>query len=132
MRDVVEETLKEFEDAMRERSIRIERSLGEGPVVKCDRERVVEAVENLISNAMDAMPEGGVLTVATGSDWINGVRHATITVADTGKGIEEGHLNRIFEPFFTTKTSTDRVGLGLSITKRFVEDHGGMSSPSPG
>jgi signal transduction histidine kinase len=114
-----------YEEICRERAIVIEKSFGETPLVQGERERILEAIENLISNAIDAMPSGGLLTIATRKEVIKGVPYATVTVSDTGEGIKEEHLNKIFEPFFTTRVASKGVGLGLSLTKKFVEDHGG-------
>jgi PAS domain S-box-containing protein len=76
---------------------------------------------NLILNAVEAMPEGGQLQVSTiPVDQPQGVR---VTIADTGKGIEPDSLSNIFEPFYSTRP--DGMGLGLYISKKIVEDHGG-------
>jgi signal transduction histidine kinase len=75
----------------------------------------------MISNAKDAMPEGGTLTVRTGKDQ----DRVVIEFSDTGVGIKEENINRIFEAFFTTKESVKGVGLGLSVCYGFVKDHGG-------
>jgi PAS domain S-box-containing protein len=77
---------------------------------------------NIISNAKDAMPDGGTLTVTTASD----TEHVRVLISDTGCGIQEKHLDMIFETFFTTKTdSVKGVGLGLSVCYGFIKDHGG-------
>ena len=90
------------------------------------------ALMNLCMNAVQAMPQGGTLTVRTRG----GPRHATIEVEDTGPGIPADHLHRIWDPFFTTKPVGQGTGLGLSITQRIVERHGGTihveSSPGRG
>lgn len=114
-----------YEDACRERSITIEKSFSETPLVEGEKERILEAIENLISNAIDAMPYGGTLIITTGKEVIKGVPHATVKVSDTGEGIKEEYLDKIFEPFFTTRVDSKGVGLGLSLTKKFVEDHDG-------
>ena len=75
---------------------------------------------NVVLNAMEAMPQGGVLKVSTlmAEDKSIGIK-----VADTGIGIPEGDLEHLFEPFFTRKTKG--TGLGLANVKRILEEHGG-------
>jgi len=126
LREIVEEAVKIFEETCRDRSITIRSSFRDIPPVLCDRERVLEAIENLVSNAVDAMPQGGLLLMTVEEESIKGAPYVTVKVSDTGEGIKEGDMKRIFEPFFTTKQSPKGVGLGLPIVKRFVEDHGGM------
>jgi signal transduction histidine kinase len=122
----VEEGLRIFVEACKEKSISIKRSFHDVAPIEGDNERILEVVENLISNAIDAMPLGGELAITTGSASLKGVPYATITVSDTGEGIRDEDLPRIFEPFFTTKISPKGVGLGLPIVKKFMEDHGGL------
>jgi signal transduction histidine kinase len=76
---------------------------------------------NLCLNAVQAMPSGGRLTLATHGT----PRSIAIEVTDTGRGIEPEHLDRIWDPFFTTKAPGKGTGLGLSITRTIVEKHGG-------
>jgi PAS domain S-box-containing protein len=86
-----------------------------------------QAFSNLITNAIDAMPEGGtlVLRVAKSHDWSNlHVHGVRITVLDTGSGIEPKHRKNVFQPFFTTKSDVG-TGLGLWITRGIVEKHHG-------
>ena len=95
---------------------------GDVPTFRFDIEKIKQALLNLIKNALEAMPAGGRIEVATSST--SGA--ATITVADTGPGIAETDLPLIFEPFFTRKGAG--TGLGLSITQRIVEEHHGIIS----
>ncbi|MEK6798723.1 MAG: ATP-binding protein, partial [Planctomycetota bacterium] len=93
--------------------------------------RLYQVCCNLIQNAIDAMPRGGRLSIATGivDD------HVVIRVADTGPGLPEP-LEKVFEPFYTTKPPGQGTGLGLAISKEFIEDmHGtiaGANDPNGG
>jgi PAS domain S-box-containing protein len=80
-----------------------------------------EVLTNLILNAMDAMPVGGQLTIATR----HAGRHVKVTISDTGIGMVETVKQRIFEPFFTTKAEGQGTGLGLSMTYSIVHRHRG-------
>jgi two-component system NtrC family sensor kinase len=80
-----------------------------------------QVFDNLIRNAVEAMPEGGVLTLATR----DGEQEFTVTVADTGHGIPVENLPRMFSPFFTTKKVGKGTGLGLSVCYGIVKMHGG-------
>jgi PAS domain S-box-containing protein len=126
LREAIGKALSLFEERCREQSIIIERSFGEIPPVGGDEEQVLESIENLISNAIDAMPAGGTLSVVTDKEIIKGKSYVTVTVRDTGKGIEKENMGKIFEPFFTTKVAVKGTGLGLSITRKIVEEHGGF------
>ena len=89
------------------------------PRVMADRDQILQVLLNLVSNALEAMGSGGVLTVGARRD---GDRVA-ITVRDTGPGIAAADLPRLFEPYFTTKPGG--TGLGLAIARRIAEEHGG-------
>ena len=94
------------------------------PPVKVDVERMDEVFSNLITNALDAMTDGGELTVTTGENLDE--KHVVIEVANTGKGIPPGKRARLFTPFFTTKP--DGTGLGLAICQRILSQHHGAIS----
>ena len=79
---------------------------------------------NLILNAVDAMQDGGTLTMKTLFDATAHV--VRVDISDTGKGISDAVKDKIFHPFFTTKPKG--TGLGLAISKRLIEDHGGRIS----
>ncbi len=89
------------------------------PRVIADDKQLEQVLRNIILNALQAMPEGGKLSVVTSSE-PDGVN---ISVTDTGLGITETQLKQIFVPFFTTKTKG--TGLGLAIVQKIVENHGG-------
>jgi len=90
------------------------------PEIQADAKQLSQVLRNIIINALQAMPEGGVLTVETGRASFGGVY---MSVGDTGTGIPPEKLERIFLPFVTTKTKG--TGLGLSVVQKIVENHGG-------
>jgi signal transduction histidine kinase len=124
--DMVERALTMYEDVCRDKSITIERRPGVTPPVLANKEQVLQALENLMSNAIDAMPRGGVLTVSTEREQVGDQVYIALKIKDNGQGIPEENIERIFEPFFTTKLLMKGTGLGLSITKKVIEDHGGF------
>ena len=92
----------------------------EEPVL-CDRDQVEQVLLNLVQNAIDAMPDGGVLTLRSGAAG----EGRAISVSDSGCGIEKEHLDRIFEPFFSTKALGRGTGLGLALCRDIARGHGG-------
>jgi PAS domain S-box-containing protein len=107
------------------------------PIIMVDINQIEQILINLTTNARDAMPDGGRLTIRTASIEIDdnfnkehgfgipGV-YALIAVSDTGTGMEEFTKERIFEPFFTTKISGKGSGLGLAVTYGIVRQHKGF------
>ncbi|HEY5764576.1 MAG TPA: ATP-binding protein, partial [Candidatus Deferrimicrobiaceae bacterium] len=85
-----------------------------------DPDMIRRAVINLVGNAVEAMPGGGELRVEGGPQEAGGYR---LEVRDTGTGIAEKDLEKVFEPYFTTKSTG--LGLGLVLTRKIVEAHGG-------
>jgi signal transduction histidine kinase len=96
------------------------------PSVQADRQQLRQVFLNLITNASDAMPEGGTLTIRSFAGVMAGGRSAVVVeFSDTGTGIRTGDLPKLWEPFFTTKPEGKGTGLGLSICRRTVEEHRG-------
>ena len=92
-----------------------------------DEGHLAQVFLNLINNALQAMPEGGTLTVATRAIKTKGTKQAVeISFADTGLGIPEKDLPRIFNPFFSIREGG--TGLGLSIVHKIIENHKGEIS----
>jgi signal transduction histidine kinase len=94
------------------------------PTLMVDPMHMHQVFLNLIMNAVEAMPDGGDLTVTTST--IGPAQKVQIQISDRGKGIDSRVTERLFQPFFTTKHKG--TGLGLAITKQFVEMHGGTIS----
>jgi len=107
--------------------IKIETSLERStPPVTVDRNQLQSAILNIASNARDAMPDGGTLTIRVSEIRSEaGERMATISVSDTGAGMDADTASRIFEPFFTTKKTGKGTGLGLSQVYGFATQSGG-------
>ncbi|MCX5720094.1 MAG: ATP-binding protein [Nitrospirae bacterium] len=124
--EVVDELLSIYGDRCKGRSIQIQKQFSEVPKIYIDKRQVKEAIKNLISNATDAMPNGGMLTITTDKDNLNRKSYVTVKITDTGVGMLEEEKRMIFEPFFTTKMAKKEIGLGLPITKKIIEGHGGF------
>ncbi len=99
--------------------IKVENKLSDTPVIKADPDKAKRVVINLVKNAVDAMPEGGKITV----DGKEAKGCLEISFADTGIGISDDVMPRLFSPLFTTKDKG--MGFGLAICKRIIEAHGG-------
>ena len=91
------------------------------PSIVVDERQILQLTTNLAVNALQAMTEGGALTLATS----HGRRWVELSVSDTGPGIPPDVLPRIFDPFFTTKDVDQGTGLGLSVVHGIVAAHGG-------
>ncbi|MEJ2155964.1 MAG: response regulator [Desulfobacteraceae bacterium] len=132
LNNLIEEALSIVERT--NKAISIRRRLSEEPVfIEADQGQIELVLLNLFVNAMDAMPEGGQLTVATRPISLpeyfkekndNG-RCCELLVADTGIGMDRATQKRIFEPFFTTKAVGHGSGLGLASVYGVVQNHGG-------
>ena len=130
--------------------IKVETELKSIPQLFLDPEQIAQALGNLLKNAIEAMPDGGTLTVKTGfvpespqgnSDAeqkdsqnnensgdgaeINPETHGTVLleIQDTGHGMSDETMENLFVPYYTTKSETDGTGLGVPIVKRIVAEH---------
>jgi PAS domain S-box-containing protein len=141
---VIDEALKPFEPALAAANVCVEKRYANGmPSARIDQVKIQRVFSCLIENALDAMPEGGTLSIrlglthiaapGTGADRGNrslihsGVRRVGVIVElnDTGTGIPPEHLSCVFDPFFTTKPTGLGTGLGLTVSRKVVELHGG-------
>lgn len=123
---VIIESLDIYKDMFKNASITVKMNFNDITQIYIDKRQVMEGINNLISNAVDAMHDGGTLTIVTQEKVFRGKNYVTIKIADTGSGISEDNLLLIFEPFFSTKVTKRETGLGLPITKKIVEGHGGF------
>ena len=124
--------------------MRLEKDL---PSIRCDRTQIEQAITNLVLNARDAMPDGGVLAIETAGIVLDRQvlrkhpeaspgPHVRLSVTDTGSGMDADTATKVFEPFFTTKEPGEGTGLGLAMVHGAVKQHGGWmtltSAPAEG
>jgi signal transduction histidine kinase len=126
LRKLVEELLGSLAPQLAAQSIRATADVPEDRPVTADRDMLRRAVLNLLLNALDAMPDGGLLRVRASA----GPEGLQLAVADTGPGLSDDARRRAFEPFFTTKPGG--TGLGLAIVCRIAEVHGGEVTAANG
>ena len=146
LRNVISQTVELLTPLAEKRRVSLEiKEPSESLVGQVDAGQIQQVLSNLIINATEAMPSGGVVQVgahqrpltrserlARGNDPTCGDQDEAlflvITVRDEGSGIAPEHLNHVFEPFFTTKDVGEGTGLGLSISYAILQEHGGWIS----
>lgn len=136
LEEVIQDAVTFLAPKIARKEIEFVRELGDQHVcIQADRQQITQVMINLIVNAVDAMPDGGRLTVRMAESEAD-PRMARIQVSDTGCGISEQEHKTIFEPFFTTKGPGSGTGLGLAVVARIVEAHRGKidvdSAPGEG
>ena len=120
----IDEILHVLEHQMQKEAIELKKEyLKPLPAVTADAQMMKQVFMNLFMNARQAMPEGGTLSVRTGTR--RSARQIAISIEDTGNGISDKFINRIFDPFFTTKGPGKGTGLGLSVSYGIIKQHGG-------
>ncbi|MBP8646565.1 MAG: PAS domain S-box protein, partial [Syntrophobacteraceae bacterium] len=123
--EIIDKTLNILRHRAALTDIRIVTSYAEdAPSVLCDFKRLQQAFVNILWNGIEAMPEGGVLSVTTTYEPQD--RSVYVVIGDTGVGVPEEHLDNIFEPFYTTKAEGKGVGLGLSVAYGIIRQHQGQ------
>ena len=120
--DLIDKTMPLLQDKLRESHIEVSREIPEGlPPMLVDPELMRNCLCNFITNAAQAMPEGGKITLGA---WFDAeAKETVLTFRDQGVGIEPQDLEKVFQPYFTTKEAG--IGLGLAITERVIKEHGG-------
>jgi signal transduction histidine kinase len=122
LNQVVKDGLYLFEARCAKEGIEVVRSLSRDlPEITADPGQLNQVLVNLVVNSVQAMPEGGRLTVQT----LSSGDHVSLIVEDTGVGMNEEVMKRIFIPFFTTKDVDQGTGLGLAVVHGIVTSHGG-------
>ena len=141
---LLEAALDTVRDDLARQHIEVVRRLSPGlPEPRVDAARISLLFSNLLANAVQAMPDGGTLTVASGLTTVEasetafdpgsraggqfheGERVIYIEIADTGTGIAAEHLDKLFEPFFTTRPTGQGMGLGLTVARKIADMHRG-------
>jgi signal transduction histidine kinase len=115
---MINEVLYIVKDKIRD-GIEVRMTCKDGQPMYCDSEYIRLCIMNLLMNAIQAIEEKGEVTIVCGRD--NGFSY--ISVSDNGSGISDEELSKVFEPYYSTKKFG--IGLGLAISKRFIEEHGG-------
>jgi len=142
--EVIERALAELSEEITRGAVEVRREFARDlPAANADPAKLEQAFENVLKNAVDAVPDGGVVTVRTGAKTLSaadvsfdpGERGGAkfrenesvllVQVHDTGSGIPAENLGKVFEPFFTTKPTGKGMGLGLTVAKKVIDTHGG-------
>ncbi|MBN9416547.1 MAG: response regulator [Candidatus Eremiobacteraeota bacterium] len=131
LNNLVKDTARMLDGQLKD-SVEYRLELGDGAQVLADANQLEQLLMNLVTNACDAMPGGGLLTLKTSTRLLEAPfaglspgSFAVLTVADTGVGIRPEIRDRIFDPFFTTKELGQGTGLGLAVAHGIVEQLGG-------
>jgi len=139
LNDVINDSVKLLEGVL-DKKIGLKVDLHSNiPVIEGDPNQLEQVMMNLMVNARDAMPDGGLITIKTRLIEVGGNRHnlpdyvapgryVVLTISDTGSGIPKPVIDRIFDPFFTTKEKGKGTGLGLASVYGIVKDHKGYIS----
>ena len=136
VKQLIEEALESMDDRLKSQNVKVVKTFASRlPIIDADGHRLGQVFINIITNACDAMPEGGKLMIATrlytpeaGRQGVAAGQEGPtieIEISDTGEGIGEDDIFKIFDPFVTTKKDGKGVGLGLSISSGIVREHGG-------
>lgn len=119
METVIDEVVELVSIKAQMENVQIHKEYRKIPELHVDPEFIKTCIYNIIINSLEAMPNGGLLTIMAGMAGSN----FSLAVKDTGTGVSKDMMEKVFEPFLTTKIKG--LGLGLAFTKRIIEEHGG-------
>lgn len=120
--DLIDNSLSICQPELDRDNIRVEKRFADDcPLISVNADGMTQVLLNLFRNAIEAMEDGGVLTIQTAYDTV--IQVVQIYIKDTGRGIPPDVASRLFDPFYTTKQKG--TGLGLAISQQIVEEHGG-------
>jgi signal transduction histidine kinase len=122
LQDLVENVLAVYESKLTSADITIDCRFEDTPSLIASRGELLQVFSNIAANAIDAMPEGGLLRIR--SKRCRNPDGVEVDFSDNGVGIQQEHLDKVFEPFFTTKSNLG-TGIGLWIVKQLIEKRGG-------
>jgi signal transduction histidine kinase len=126
MGEEIDTTLELIHYHLRNHRIHVERHYpSERPNIQADRQQLRQLFLNLFTNAIDAMPQGGTLTISMRAEEAVTPSHVVIEIVDTGFGMASEEIPKALEPFYTTKSEGKGTGLGLPICRRIIEEHHG-------
>ncbi len=120
---LIQETIDAVEVSATTNRVQIRTKCPDEIIVEVDAGLILQALLNVCQNAIQAMPTGGTLTIECFMP--SAEQDPFIKIADTGSGIPPEHLEHIFDPFYTTKVAGQGTGLGLAVSSRIMEEHGG-------
>jgi PAS domain S-box-containing protein len=121
--NLLEESMEMIGPLINKKGIVLVGDMEDNLIIFADTNLLNLVFSDTMMNAIDAMPEGGVLSIISCKD--DATQFVNIKIKDTGVGISEETIPFVFDPFFTTKPAGKGTGLGLSVAKRIVHDHGG-------
>ncbi len=120
--EIVDESLEMFEERIVQSRITVAKTIEPSlPPVRADRDQLIQVLVNLVTNSLHAMPEGGRLGLRLAREG----SQLCLCLSDTGHGMPEEVRSKVFEPFFTTKDFGKGTGLGLTVVKGIIDEHGG-------
>ena len=129
LKDLMENVLSVYRGKLLAHAIAVESKFSDLRKINVQTGEIIQIFSNVVCNAIDSMPHGGVLSIRTTRTVRMEGDAIQVVVSDSGSGIPREHLDKIFEPFFTTKGNLG-TGIGLWVARQLVERHGGQISIS--